>query len=600
MNIYDLLNKIIINNKLKLSHNLFTQNSREELDECDRPLFDILKNISSFRVEILDLEIKFHPRTIILNEQQLFSFSIDDITENDYKILKDVDLLKVPLILRVLIADILWTQKKEFEASKIAAKSYWELFLLWYSEESNVMIVDMVKRAVCISVQTNQPALYSEIYSWFNDFFTSKRVYNKPLFTLRVMEFFSEQKNYDTSDFLSILDGIIFENNDNVSIVEQSYELKRKCLCKLKKKEEATNNNIALAKYYIDFGEKILKENIQSCFMAADYFHKAIMLYRSNGEPQQAEKIHKRLVEIQKDIPKTMIPIFVNLDISDTIEKIQIIFNDLTFEESIIRLTQMIDFDKRDDIKNSLIEDYKSNPLSYIFGINLINATGQTILSLKPLDINDIEKDKDLLELYMHQNMLKKQQIIGDIYINKALQLIREKFVIDNSMLEFLVKNNGIIPKGRERIFQNAIGMFLRGEYYEAMHILAPQTENLFRNIAREVGGLTVTLENDGSSMEKVLSSIFNLPEILDCYDNDILFLFKGLLNEQAGANIRNKIAHGIINEARCASGACLYFGAAVIKLLTYTSSSCYEIFRDSDKLEHFEIPSEDDIKIQK
>ena len=49
--------------------------------------------------------------------------------------------------------------------------------------------------------------------------------------------------------------------------------------------------------------------------------------------------------------------------------------------------------------------------------------------------------------------------------------------------------------------------MFLNGEFYEAMHILAPQVENLFRNIAKEVGGLTVTLKDDGSSMEKVLSS---------------------------------------------------------------------------------------------
>ena len=88
-------------------------------------------------------------------------------------------------------------------------------------------------------------------------------------------------------------------------------------------------------------------------------------------------------------------------------------------------------------------------------------------------------------------------------------------------MIDFLVKNNPIIPEGRDRIFQNAICMFLRGEFYEALHILAPQTENLFRNIAKEVGGLTVTLENDGSSMEKVLSSIFNLPEMLDSYDND-------------------------------------------------------------------------------
>ncbi len=178
------------------------------------------------------------------------------------------------------------------------------------------------------------------------------------------------------------------------------------------------------------------------------------------------------------------------------------------------------------------------------------------------------------------------------------LFLIRNKFVINNSMLEFLIKDNSIIPEGREHIFQSAIGMFLRGEFYAAMHILAPQAENLFRNIAKEVGGLTVTLENDGSSMEKVLSLIFNLPEMLDCYDNDILFTFKGLLNEQAGANIRNEVAHGIIGETACSSGVCLYFGVAVIKLLTYTSVPCYKILRNSEKLKHFEMPSKDALKI--
>lgn len=174
-----------------------------------------------------------------------------------------------------------------------------------------------------------------------------------------------------------------------------------------------------------------------------------------------------------------------------------------------------------------------------------------------------------------------------------ALSLIRERFVIDDPKLEFLVKNNCIIPKGREHIFQCGIGMFLRGEFYEAMHILAPQTENLFRNIAKEVGGLTVTLENDGSSNEKVLSSIFTLPEMLDCYDNDILFVFKGLLNEQAGANIRNKVAHGMIEAEACSSGACLYFGAALIKLLTYTSIPCYQLLKSSEKLKCLKRPVE-------
>ena len=198
----------------------------------------------------------------------------------------------------------------------------------------------------------------------------------------------------------------------------------------------------------------------------------------------------------------------------------------------------------------------------------------------------------------MFRHLLEKQRISGDIILKNALTIIRDRFTIDNSMIEFLVKDNAIIPEGRERIFQSGIGMFLRGEFYEAMHILAPQVENLFRNIAKEVGGLTVTLEEDGTSMEKVLSSLFNLPELLDCYDNDILFVFRGLLNEQAGANIRNDVAHGIIGEAMCSSGACLYFGVAVIKLLSLTSVSCNEIWSKSEKLMHFEMPDENALKV--
>ena len=167
-------------------------------------------------------------------------------------------------------------------------------------------------------------------------------------------------------------------------------------------------------------------------------------------------------------------------------------------------------------------------------------------------------------------------------------------------MIEFLVNNNGIVPEGREKIFQKGIGSFLRGEYYEAMHILAPQMENLFRNIANEVGGLTSKLSNDGSSQEKVLSSVFTIPELVDAYENDILFAFRGLLNEQAGANIRNRIAHGMIEEAECSSGEFLYFGAAVIKILSFTARACYKLIVESEKLKAFKQPNSDDVKIIK
>lgn len=293
-----------------------------------------------------------------------------------------------------------------------------------------------------------------------------------------------------------------------------------------------------------------------------------------------------------------MVPFTKKIDIKGVIENLKINMDGLTFEESILRLTQMLVFEKYEDIKERVIKRYNENPIAHLFEKKLINAEGQTVLVLPPLDIHNPEKNLKFLKLHMYQNALEQQKLLGDIWIKNALSLLREKFVIDDSKMKFLVKDNLIIPDGRERIFQSGLYMFINGDYYEAIHILAPQVEKLFRNIAREVGGLTITLESDGSSLEKVLSSVFSLPEMLDCYDNDILFTFRGLLNERAGANIRNEIAHGIMDEYTCSTGACLYLGVAVIKLLSLTSHSCYQIFKNSEKLKHFEMPSKDAFKV--
>lgn len=596
VNIYELLNRSIVNKRYSLSPNLFIEADRIELSEEEKSIFDLLKNIVSLGTKIHDDGIEFHPMFVMADGSR--TFSIEDISEDDYLILHSLELDKMPLILRALIADILWTNKKEFSAAKIAADAYWKLFMLWYTDEDNVGTIDMIRRAVCISVQTKQTTLYNEIQEWFNEFIDTKAASAEGFFSLRIMELFFKQKNFDVSIILKVLDDLIDGSSDNIAKVEQAYKLKTECLFKLKRKEDAIKNNNLLADYYLEFAEKIFKKDIQGALRAVNFYQKGIMLYRNNGESDKADAAHKRLVEIQKEIPKIMVPFSVELDIKGVIDNLKANMEGLSFEECVIRLTQMFVFEKQEDIKKRVIEEFKDNPISHLFGKSLINAQGQTVLALHPLDIHDPEKDPKLMELHMYQNALEKQKVAGDIWVKNALIIIRDKFVIDKSMMEFLVKDNPIIPDGRERIFQSGLYMFLNGDYYEALHILAPQVENLFRNIAREVGGLTVTLEKDGSSMEKVLSSILSLPELVDCYDNDILFTFRGLLNEQAGANIRNEIAHGIISEYACSTGVCLYFGVAVIKLLSLTSASCYQILKNSEKLKHFEMPRKDALKV--
>ena len=259
MDFYETLNKSITNKSLLPLDNLFSKIDIKTINVSDRTLFQLLKNISSLGYQINNSEIKFVPMFVFNDGRR--TFAVEDLTDDDYELLKNVDFYKLPLILRALVADILWTLKKNFEAGKIAAEAYWDLFLLWYEDENNTSRLDAIKRAVCISAQTKQRDLYAKISSWTNDFL-SYHVKNEEIyFSLRIMELFAAQKDYDVSAFLPVLDNIIVISKNDISKIEQAYFLKSQCLDKLNKKEEVKNNNISLANEYVSFSERIILNN---------------------------------------------------------------------------------------------------------------------------------------------------------------------------------------------------------------------------------------------------------------------------------------------------------------------------------------------------
>ena len=59
VNIYELLNRIIVNKRYSLSPNLFIEADRTELSEEERSIFDLLKNIVSLGTKIHNDGIEF-------------------------------------------------------------------------------------------------------------------------------------------------------------------------------------------------------------------------------------------------------------------------------------------------------------------------------------------------------------------------------------------------------------------------------------------------------------------------------------------------------------------------------------------------------------
>jgi len=565
---------------------LFSDENMQKLEaESDKDLFALLRKISSLYMKDVENGVPFGPMIVLADGNR--SFSLEDLSDLDYEKLKTLETERLPLPVKARLTDVLWTKHKDlYQYGIITAQSYLELYKALFSRSEYHQALRQLKRSLNILSQIKKNDLRDQAYQCLYDDVTRMNGEDEGFFSLWAIEIIIDHQFGNMRPLLQIIDRIIQESQDHVRKVEYAYQIKANYYIKAKKLEKARKTRLELADYYVDFANRFLGDNMQGAFTSEKVLHKAIILCKENGASERANDLHKQLIEIQKVIPGQMVPMSITVNTKKYKEIVDANMEGLSFQESILRLNQFIHFSTREEIKDKVIHALHKAPLSHLFGRTIVNTSGQPVLALAPLDMSNPESDQKLLEKYMHQALLEDQALMGKIWLDYIFYYIRNHYFFCEDDLDFIFKNNPIVPKGRERIIRSAVYMVLKGQFYEAVHILAPQTENIFRTLAKEVGAITITLESDGTSKEKTLTSIFSLRELNECYDNDILFTFKGLLNEEAGANIRNEIAHGLLNEVNACTGVCLFFDATVIKLLLLTSPEAYSVYKSSEKLQ--------------
>ncbi len=580
--IYSVLNEVIMPDTRELYADCLTKKDCERLSEEEQKIFILLKNLASLGVKYTDGEVEFSPAIEIYGKGR--SFGLQDMTEDDYMMLEKVEVSRLPVLFQARVADILWTERKDYKIVPVAIKAYHELYNITFDLENWPTCLRYIKRSVTLAAKTGSKRLYDEYRKELFDKVIEVNGEDKYFFSISVIEFLILQKWKVCDPLIIVLDNIIAKSEDNVHKVELAYELKSKLFSKKQDNDAVMENYLQLALFYERSADKVWKKDVQGMFNAERYLQKAVFSYRKGGSAEKGESAHRKLLDLQKQIPQFMIPITAKCDSTKNYEKIVQLFENLSFKEHIIRIVQCVPFYKKEDLKKKVLKD-AVNPIACMFGGGIKNGKGQTLIDIPSLDIHNPESNINVLEMHMHQNALMMEEIRGGFLLKIAVDLLNERFEYTKNDLRFIVEGNPIIPEGRENIFLSALYYGLKGDIYVSLHILAPQTEKMFRYIAENAGGIMYTLENNGSSQEKLLTSIFDTPELVECYDNDILFMFKGLMNEKAGANIRNEIAHGIMSENKGNSGVARFFLCAVLKLLSFTSKEYYKILQGSDAL---------------
>lgn len=370
-----------------------------------------------------------------------------------------------------------------------------------------------------------------------------------------------------------------YQNPERANKIESAFELK---MMLLKGTDSASRreHTITHAQWLESLGTNFEKQEDDR--LSFYWYEQALLLYRKEKAHSDISRLMLLLEPIKLRNMEKMMSFSNEIDVSREYEIVKTLMSRRpTISEKIICLCALTHFDKKQEIEADVIRNSNKYVFTKLSTANLLDKSGRSIIKIPPLSLKNPREDKDILELHMHREAAERQHYYGKMMINMAWYIIKEEHPsVVAEDLDFLVNENSMIPNDRKQLFKLGFVYGLNGDLYTSLHLLVPQMENFFRELATLCGGVVYSVDEDGTEQTKTLKSVFDIPELVECYEEDILSIFEGLLNQKAGANLRNKVAHGLLDSDEGNSTISLYFFSAVLKLLSWYSPDSVALYK--------------------
>ena len=95
-------------------------------------------------------------------------------------------------------------------------------------------------------------------------------------------------------------------------------------------------------------------------------------------------------------------------------------------------------------------------------------------------------------------------------------------------------------------------------------------------------GITTSTIDIDGIENENGLSTLLRHERATEVLGEDLLFELQALFTESMGPNLRNEVAHGLLNDRNSGSQAAVYAWWMILKLIVRSLYN-FQITRNSN-----------------
>lgn len=537
------------------------QKAQLEKDSVQEGICTLLGGICSMYIDPKDITEPLKPTFQFSDGSSSSKLSdFDDALSFLAKILPSIDDDK----LRSRIGDVLWMKKKDYKAARCAVESYLAMVNLKEKAEWFNSILH-IQRAITIAKQTNQRSSLKDTYARIEEALASYAEVEQSSIPSYLMKLLQKGKHSETKKYASLAGNFATsaEKRGDWYIAREYWDIQAAWYKIAKDYESERGSRLLSIETYISEGESRIRiPNGEGYMIAAHFYEEAIQALRClSGQNAKIEDLHKKLLEYQQQGVKSMKPISHEIDLSEAVEASIKDVSGKNICDALFGLAMISSSPKVETLQKRAEESMQNSILS-MMSMEYVNSMGRTTARHTPNGDHETQEELSLrIEMHKIGSFSQSLQVQG--LILPALHQLLSEHTVDHDAVMAIVRDNPFVPAGREELFAQGLKSGFQGDFATATHLLIPQIENSIRFLLYKREIITSSLDVYGIQDELNLNSTLRIQRftepLSEILGEDTVFDLRGLLIEAYGSNLRNKMAHGLLDDNECHSFPCVY-----------------------------------------
>ncbi len=536
----------------------FLRAAAETTDPGPRSVLTLLGTVTGFGLQADDHVHPFLPDGFM---------SVENLQDDNVALLHEM----LPTIddaeLRARIADVVWVRARKHDAAEAAVVAYLESATSLEDPQSWHEYTDRVMRAARLAASLGHDTLLATALGQIEGTLEKYDGEDPCLLSSTLMELLLDLRQGDPTRYAGIARKAAnrAESEGAWDRARSYWNVAARWHRRASDKAREREALIAAAETHVKQADARSGGAAPSHLVAGHHLQSAIAALRKiGGAKARADELHRRLLETEERAIHEFKPITHRSDITELVEAAMNHVKGKPLTDALIAFATVASPPRLDRLRATAGDALQRFPLQNLFHAVFLSDKGK--VTARGSSGGSLDPPRD--EAGLRPRMLRDAALYRNLTAQALVEPAREVIVGEHGLriTDFyaIARDSPLVPPGREMIFARGLLAGMHGDYLNATHLLMPQLEHALRYILDERGILTSSLDEEGIQEEfdlnKLLRSSEHAVALADVFGEETVFDLRGLLVERLGSNLRNMVAHGLLDFGQFYSSPACYF----------------------------------------